>query len=138
MTGRREILLEGYSQEEVLKLAEGELESIFLTGEPLVFRVGSAEVLGSFRVRDDRFVVELAHIDGGGEGVLKTLWLLAERFARRRGLLHVEWLVHAVACANPNPKLRRVLERLGFEVKDVPGHGPVFHQLHGIEPKREN
>jgi hypothetical protein len=34
--------------------------------------------------------------------------------AASRALLGVEWIVHAVSCAKPNLKLRRVLERRGL------------------------
>jgi hypothetical protein len=40
-----------------------------------------------------------------------------------------EWLVYATACAKPNLKLRRVLERRGFTVREVPGKGECYHQL---------
>jgi hypothetical protein len=33
----------------------------------------------------------------------------------------VEWVVHAVHCSKPNPKLKRVLERKGFIIKEVDG-----------------
>jgi len=45
----------------------------------------------------------------------------------RRGLSAVEWIVHAVNCARPNPKLRRVLERRGFEVRDIAGIGEAYY-----------
>src|SRR5690349_3578836 len=102
MTRRTEILLEGYSPEEILALPDEQLRLFVLTGEPLVFRVGSAEILGELRLEATLLKVELAQIDGGGEGVLRTLWLLTERFARQRHLEAVEWIVHAVACAQPN------------------------------------
>ena len=48
------------------------LEELAFTGAPLVVRVGSSEVLGQFRIRSGCLVVELAHIEGGGERVLPT------------------------------------------------------------------
>ena len=137
MTTRRHVLLEGYTPETLLQLSEEELRAFVFTDEPLVFRAGSAEVLGQFQVKEGRLVVELAQIDGGGEGVLQTLWSLTERYARTRGLASVEWIVHAVHCAHPNLKLRRVLDRLGFTVREVPGHGQAYHYVHGLseEPR---
>lgn len=76
-------------------------------------------MLGQFQVKEARLVVELAQIDGGGEGILQTLWHLSEHYARSRGLDSVEWIVHAVHCARPNLKLRRVLE-LGISKRHNP------------------
>ena len=132
MASNKHILIEGYSPEEILALPNAQIEAFVFADAPLVFKAGSAEVLGEFRLLADRLVVELAHIDGGGEGVLPTLWVLTERYAALRGLHCVEWIVHAVNCAKPNPKLRRVLERRGFTVQDVPGCGNAYYLLHRI------
>ena len=132
MTARRQVLLEGYTPDHLLQLTEEELRAFVFTDEPLVFRAGSAEVLGHFQVKEGRLVVELAQIDGGGEGVLQTLWSLSEQYARTRGLASVEWIVHAVNCAHPNLKLRRVLDRFGFTVREVPGHGQAYHYMHRL------
>jgi hypothetical protein len=48
---------------------------------------------------------------------------LAKRYVTLRKLSGVEWIDHAVTCAKPNLKLRRVLERRGFVVKNVEGVG---------------
>jgi tRNA1(Val) A37 N6-methylase TrmN6 len=77
-------------------------------------------------------VIELAQIDGGGEGVLPVLWRLAERYAQQRELDAVEWVVHAINCAHPNLKLRRLLEKRGFEVRDVEGIGSAHYFRHQI------
>lgn len=77
-------------------------------------------------MRHPTFVVELGHIDGGGEGVLRTLKVLAHQYAAQRGLHRIEWLVHAVHCPRPNLKLRRVLERCGFRVERVADAGEVY------------
>lgn len=61
---------------------------------------------------------------------MPTLWLLTERYAQRRELAAVEWIVHAVNCAQPNLKLRRLLDRRGFTVQNVPGHGTAYYRLH--------
>jgi hypothetical protein len=129
---RQPIKLDGLTPDEVLSLPDDTIDAVFLSGEPLVFRAGSAELLGRFWVAAGTLVLELGHVDGGGEGVLPTLAALARRYARRRGLSAVEWRVHALNCARPNPKLRRVLERRGFVVADVPGTGPCYHQVRPV------
>ena len=94
-----------------------------------MFPAGSATILGQFGVQADQLVIELAQIDGGGEGVLPSLAAVAQRYARRRKLRTIEWLVYATACARPNLKLRRVLERRGFTVREVPGKGACHQQV---------
>jgi hypothetical protein len=76
---RREVLFEGLRKDEILNLPKETIEQLVLIGEPLVFRVGSAVLLGSFKVEADRLVIELAHIEGGGEGVLVSLASLTRR-----------------------------------------------------------
>ena len=120
------ILLEGYTVDEVLQLPNDELEAIVLRDEPLVFKAGSANLLGKFKVKGDTLFLELAHIDGGGEGALPSLASLASRYAQREHLAFIEWRVHAVHCAKPNLKLRRVLERRGFVVREVEGVGECY------------
>jgi hypothetical protein len=129
MTPERDIRIEGYTPDELFGALNGEAEALVLSGRPLVFRAGSASILGQFAIDGDKLVLELAHIDGGGEGVLPALASLAQRFARGHQLHAVEWLVYATACAKPNPKLRRVLERRGFAVRNVPGKGECYHQI---------
>lgn len=128
----KEILLEGFTADEILALPAEEIEKLILTDEPLVFTAGSAQILGKVRIQDKRLIVELAHIEGGGEGVMRTLWLLAERYARNQSLKEMEWIVHALNCAKPNPKLRPFLERRGFTVRDIPGTGQAYWYLHNI------
>jgi len=119
----REVRFEGLAEAEILNLPKDHVEALILIGEPLVFRAGSAVILGSFKLGSNRLIIELAQIEGGGEGVLISLASLARRYAKLNGLAEIEWIVHAVSCAKPNAKLRRVLERRGFEVKKVEGVG---------------
>ena len=126
---RKEILFDGFSEEEILGLPVEQIEGLVLTGQPMVFRAGSATVLGEFRREKDRLVVELAQIEGGGEGVLVSLGSLVKRYARLHRIETVEWIIHAVTCAKPNLKLRRVLDRRGFTVRDVPGIGQAYYYL---------
>ena len=124
---RRSVLIEGYSVDEILGLPNEQLDHFVFCGEPIVFRAGSAEILGKFERTPDRIILELAHIDGGGEGALPALGALASRYAARERLAFLEWRVHAVHCANPNLKLRHVLRKRGFAIKDVAGVGECYH-----------
>jgi hypothetical protein len=92
----KRIDIEGYAADEILDLSDEQLDALALSGEPLVFRAGTAEILAEFKVRGESLIVELAQIDGGGEGVLPTLTSLIHRHAKRRGLKRVEWIVHAL------------------------------------------
>lgn len=130
MSECRQVLIEGYTPDDILALPDEQIAALIFTGEPLIFQVGSATILGEFRHGTDRITLELAQIDGGGEGVLPTLWRLAERYAQIHDLRYVEWMVHAINCARPNLKLRRILIRRGFTIRDVQGIGEVYYLLH--------
>jgi hypothetical protein len=114
---RDEIKIEGMNQDEILALPEEHLDSLVFTGNPVVLRAGCAGVLGSFSCSDRALEIELAQVDGGGEGVLILLTVLAKSIARRRGCGALEWVVQVVGCAELNLKLRRVLKRRGFQVR---------------------
>lgn len=126
---QRSVMFNGLTPDEVLALPDDMLDTFVLSGQPLVFKAGTADVLGRFWLTGDTLVLELGHIDGGGEGVLPTLAACAVRYARQRGLAAIEWRVHALNCARPNPKLRRMLERRGFTVADLPGTGLCYHHV---------
>jgi hypothetical protein len=130
------MLFEGLREDEILALPKETIEQLIVIGEPLVFRGGSAILLGSFKIRSQRLVVGLAQIEGGGEGVLISLASLARRYAALQGLSGVEWIVHAVSCAKPNLKLRRVLERRGFVITYVPGIGEAYHLIDSLSANR--
>ena len=134
MSSAKEIRLEGLLPSEILALADDELHGLIFTGGPIVFHAGSATILGEFRIDADALVVEFAQIDRGGEGVLRTVWMLAQRYAQSRGLKAVEWIVHAVTCATPNLKLRRVLERVGFRVRSEPGRPLAYRYRLEVRP----
>jgi hypothetical protein len=93
---RREVRFEGLSQQEILSLPQHEVENLILLGEPLVFRAGSAAILRSFAIACNRLVIELAQVEGGGEGILVSLASLAKRYAKAKHLSGVGWIVHAV------------------------------------------
>jgi hypothetical protein len=123
----KQINIEGYTPDEILRLPKDQFEAMVFAGTPLVFRAGSAEILGEFMIRDGSLVIELAQIDGGGEGVLPALGSLAQRYAKDNGIRRIEWVVHALNCAKPNAKLRRLLERRGFTVTIVEGIGEAYY-----------
>jgi hypothetical protein len=113
--------VEGYSAEEILELVTTDLRELVFSGNPMVFRVGSAQVLAAFRLSSRQIVAELAHIDGGGEGVLLFVSRLVRQFGGQNGITSVLWIVHALTCAAPNPRLRALLERRGFVAVDYNG-----------------
>jgi hypothetical protein len=47
----REILFEGLHDEDILGLPKKEMDQLILLGEPIVFRIGSATVRGSFKMK---------------------------------------------------------------------------------------
>jgi len=124
---RNPILIEGYSKAEILKIMSEETKELVFTKEPIVFEMGSAKILGKFSVEVNKLVIELAQIDGGGEGVLSTLSSIATQYSKVNGLVSIEWLVHATNCSNPNLKLRRILELRGFSIRDIPNVGQVYY-----------
>ena len=108
------ILIEGATVEELASMPE--LEESVLVGEPITFRVGQASILAEFSRDGACLRVELAVIENGGEGVLPVLVQAVEQRARAQGLAAIEWIAYATDCAVPNPKLNRVLERMGFQI----------------------
>lgn len=71
--------------------------------------------------------LELAQIDGGGEGALPLISKLAKKIVRDRKIAEMEWIVHAVHCKKPNLKLRRLLIRRGFEIQQIENIGEVYY-----------
>jgi hypothetical protein len=45
----------------------------------------------------------------------------------------VEWVVHALNRAEPDLKLRRVMERRGFGITDVEGVGRAYYLVSEID-----
>lgn len=123
----KSISIEGYTTEEILALSDDQLEDFIFVGEPIVFKVGTAEILGEFKIKNRNLIVELAQIEGGGEGVLPLLFILTKKFAQKQKLEKVEWIVHALNCAKPNPKLRPLMEKKGFTVKEIEGIGRAYY-----------
>jgi len=135
---KQPLLIEGFSSDEILQMPDEWMDSAILTGESWVFKAGTAEILGAFEITGKRLVLELAQIEGGGEGILSALWVLSKKYAAKRELTEVEWVVHAINCAQPNIKLRRLLERRGFVIEQVPGRGTAFHFIDQLMSGPEN
>lgn len=121
-----ELLFEGYTIDEVLAFPDEQFRALILTDETLVFRVGSAELLGKFKTTSDTLILELAQIDNGGEGVLPGLAALASRYAKGQELSFIEWRVHAIHCAKPNLRLKRMMELKGFQIREIDGVGECY------------
>lgn len=118
--------IEGESLNEVLAWPEHYFDELVLIDDPIVLNIGTAEVLGQFAVKNNVLVIELAQIDGGGEGVLPAISRIAKRVAEIKSIKTIDCIVHAVNCAEPNLKLRAHLIKTGFEVKNVPGKGNAY------------
>lgn len=130
MSRRNEILIDGLSAEELLSWSDSpEFQEIVFTDEAVIFRAGTSQVLGQFKKDDDKLRIVLSHIEGGGEGVLLTLMNLVRKFGKKQELKEIEWIVHAVDCPKPNPRLPRILELKGFHVFEDPLDGQVYRQL---------
>ena len=124
-----EIQFEGYSIDDLFDLPLEEFDAYLFCDEPLVLKIASAEILAQFTKTSERLTLELAQIDGGGEGVLLAISHLAERLCKQRALQEIEWQVHAVHRAQPNLKLRRLLTQRDFHVEFIPNIGEVYHKI---------
>ena len=114
---KHELLIDGIKPAELLKLDD--LEAYTLAGRPIVFSVGEAEILAEFSKSEKVLLVEIAVVEQGGEGVLPVLIDTIERAASLREFTAIEWSVLARNCSKPNPKLMRVLEKIGFEIRQL-------------------
>jgi hypothetical protein len=121
--------IEGYAPDELLALPNDLIDPWLFRDAPVVFRVGTATLLAEFRRDGTRLVLELAQIDGGGEGILPLLSSLAEAFARGRRYAEIEWIVHARTCARPNERLRRILDSRGFEIIRLSDGREVYRRV---------
>jgi hypothetical protein len=123
------VTIEGYSSEELLSLPAGDLDALVFIGRPAVVKIGSAELLAECRRQGSTLIVDLAHIDGGGEGALPTLTAFLNRFAQDRGFAEIEWIVRATDCARPNERLQRILVRKGFTVRRLGAGGDCYYKM---------
>jgi hypothetical protein len=118
--------IEGVSLKALKAFPREDQDALLAFGRPIAFRMGSATILAEFNRQGDVLYVNLAHIDGGGEGVLVRLWTLIRTYARDRNFAAIRWNVHAATCADPNPRLQRFLAERGFAEVDDPIHGRIF------------
>jgi len=118
------ILIEGLTPDELIALDE--LEALAATGKPIVFRIGSAEVLAGFSILDRVLDAQLSVIENGGEGILMALIGVIEKSVASRDIIVIEWSVYARNCATPNPKLERILLMADFEIREY-GGGVEFY-----------
>jgi hypothetical protein len=118
--------IDGLSLREWRGLSREEQDELVPLDRPLVFHIGSATVLAEFTERAGGLVVNLAQIDGGGEGVLLRLWKLIVASARDRDRTFVQWNVFAATCADPNPRLLAFLHANAFDEVDDAEHGRIF------------
>lgn len=121
---KQPLLIEGLKPDELIALED--LETYALAGRPIVINVGKAGVLAEFTRSPTELHVEIAVVERGGEGVLPALIDTIERSARRKNIPAIEWTVLARNCAEPNPKLEKVLKRTGFEIRKDP-EGPEYY-----------
>lgn len=118
--------IEGVSTELLKALPPQDLDDLLAFGRPIVFRMGSATVLAEFNQVDTHLSINLAHIDGGGEGVLVHLWKMAAWYARERHYGAIIWSIHALTCARPNPRLQHFLMAHGFDEADHAIRGRIL------------
>ena len=118
--------IEGVSLKTLRALPRDEQDALLAFGRPITFRIGTATVLAEFNPDGDALTVNLAHVDGGGEGVLVVIWKAVEAYAADRTYALLTWNVHALTCVRPNPRLRVFLARRGFIEVDHAKYGPVF------------
>lgn len=122
------INIEGVCLKEILEWPVEYFDELVLIDKPIVLSIGSAEVLGQFATSDKSLIVELAQIDGGGEGVLSTITKVSKHIAKAKDLTKICCVVHAIDCAKPNLKLRAHLEKTGFILKEVNGKGKAYYR----------
>jgi hypothetical protein len=125
----KEIKVEGYTKEEINNFSDEMIDAYLFTGETIILKIGTAEILGIFQIMNNRIIIELAQIDGGGEGILPLISSLIEKFAVRRNIKEIEWIVHALNCAKPNKRLHKILELKGFIIEDVPNYCKAYHLI---------
>ncbi|MDJ1018355.1 MAG: hypothetical protein QNJ35_17735 [Paracoccaceae bacterium] len=124
------MLIEGFEPDELV--SQEDIKRFAVTGQPIVISVGDAEVLAEFSTQANVLKVKLAVVERGGEGVLPVLIDVIERVALKQKYAAIEWIALARDCATPNPKLMKVLEKLGFEVRTDDVGGEFYWQRRSI------
>ncbi|MDX8465969.1 hypothetical protein RFM26_09785 [Mesorhizobium sp. VK23B] len=120
------IEIEGIPLDALRALSHQEQDELLSFSRPISFMMGSATVLAEFNQDGKELTINLAHIDGGGEGVLLVLWRALRAYATERDYHSIRWNVHALTCAKPNPRLKRFLRTHSFSEVDDPSYGPIF------------
>ena len=124
---KKELLIEGFNELEITELSQSEeFQAIVFSDEPVIFKAGTSEILGKFKKKETELIITFSHITGGGEGVLLKLMNLFRQFAKENQKEKITWIVHAVDCPKPNPKLPRILTMKGFEIVKDPVDGAVY------------
>jgi len=59
--------IEGTPSETLWQLTPNDQDALLAFGRPITFHIGTAEVLAEFNRDDGELIVNLAHIEGGGE-----------------------------------------------------------------------
>lgn len=127
---KKELLIEGFNELEIAALSESEeFQAIVFSDEPVIFKAGTSEILGKFKKNETELFITFSHITGGGEGVLLKLMNLFRQFAKENQKEKIIWVVHAVDCPKPNPKLPRILNLKGFEIVEDPLDGKVYQKI---------
>ncbi|MEO5930713.1 MAG: hypothetical protein ABIR47_12325 [Candidatus Kapaibacterium sp.] len=112
-----------------MEMPSEDLDELLLRGKPIIISVGSATVLAEISRNDRTLTIHLAHIDGGGEGILPLFIGMARQYAVERKFSRIEWIVLAANCARPNPKLLRFLELKGFVLRRIDGLPEDYHRI---------
>ena len=60
---KRDVLFEGFSEQQILDLSKETFEQSVFLGEPLLFKAGRALIVGSCKIESGRLVIELAQIE---------------------------------------------------------------------------
>ncbi|MEZ5901309.1 MAG: hypothetical protein R3D51_17660 [Hyphomicrobiaceae bacterium] len=120
------LTIEGYTPAEIAAMED--VWALAICGEPIVHKVGEANILAQFSVLDRSLITEPGATEGGGDGTLRTLIDAIERCARSREITAIDWRVYAVDCTTPNPKLIRVLEYLGFKRAEIQSGAIVYRR----------
>jgi len=109
------MLIDGFAPGDLLAIPE--LDELVLNTGPVVFQINKAQVLAEFSLPEKRrLLVEIASVEGGQGGVLRTLFRTIEAAAKARRMQFVDWEVFAANCANPNPKIVPLLEAFQFKL----------------------
>lgn len=130
------ILIAGLTQDQLLaQLEDPDFEEMVFIEEPIIFQIGSSNILAQLTKSDNEMSIEISHIEGGGEGVLLTLNTTIKRYCKQRGIEYVSWYIFATDCVNPNPKLGKVLLLRGYEIVKDNVRGAVYYKRESV-PQR--